>query len=100
MEYVPAATFLLVLTVNTVFPAFTIEVGLNLPVANFGKPLTENSTVPEKPLDEIATEYVAAPSGLIVAVAGATEIVKSPLTTSVTLTVRVTGPLVPVITSG
>jgi hypothetical protein len=88
--YVPDATFLLVFTVSTEVPELTTDVTLNLALANLGSPLSVSVTVPENPAPAVmVTVYVALPPLLIVAlggVAGVAEIVKSPLTTSVTLT--------------
>lgn len=87
--------------VSTEVPAFTIEVGLNVVVARGGAPLTDRATVPENPCPAvIVTVYVATPPLEIVRLAGVAEMEKSPLTTSVTFTVRTSGPLVARIVSG
>ena len=87
--YVPDATFLLVFTVSTEVPEFTTDVGLNFALANLGSPLSVSVTVPvNPPAPVMVTVYVTVPPLLIVvAPAGVAEIVKSPLTTSVTLAV-------------
>ena len=86
-EYIPAAAFLLVSTVNVELPEFTTDGGLNLMLEFLGAPLRVNVTVPEKPEPPaMVTVYVPTPPLLIVALAGDAEIAKSPLTTSVTLT--------------
>ena len=98
--YEPGATFLLLLTLSTEAPEFTTDEGVNLALVNFGSPLTESVTVPLNPVPPaIVTVYAAAPPRTIVALEGVAEIEKSPLTTSVTLVVRVTGPLAPLIVS-
>jgi hypothetical protein len=94
-------TFRSVSIVSTEVPEFMTEVGFNVVVARGGAPLTDRATVPENPCPAaIVTVYVATPPLVIVWLAGVAEIEKSPLTTSVTFTVRVSGPLVPRIVSG
>ena len=94
-------TFRSVSIVSTEVPEFTIDVGFNVAVARGGTPLTDRPTVPVNPCPAaIVTVYVATPSLAIVWLAGVAEMEKSPLTTSVTFTVRVSGPLVPWIVSG
>src|SRR5262249_26279871 len=96
----PAPAFFLVSTVNVDMPEFTTDGGLNLTLEFLGAPLWVSVTVPVKPAPPvIVTVYVATPPLLIVTLGGAAEIAKSPLTTSVTLTLWLTGPLVPVIVS-
>jgi hypothetical protein len=87
--------------VSTELPLLTIDGGLNVLVARAGAPVTDKFTVPENPAPAvIVTVYVATPPRVIVRLAGVAEIEKSPLTTSVTLTVRVRGPLVPRMVNG
>ena len=97
--YVPRATFLLVLIVSVDVPEPEIVEGLNDAFANFGRPLMASVIVPENP-GLAATVYVVRPAGAIVRLEGVTDREKFPLTTSVTVVVRVNGPLVPVMTSG
>ena len=89
------------LTVNTDVPETATDVGLNVPVVRCGNPLTLRATGPENPGPAvIVTVYVVEPPRVIVLDDGVAEIVKSPLTLSVTLAVRETGPLVPRMTNG
>ena len=86
--YVCAAIFLLVSTVSTEVPEFTTDGGLNVMLLDLGAPLWVNVTVPEKPGPAVmVTVYLATAPLLMVTLAGVAEIVKSPLTTSVTLKV-------------
>src|SRR5437763_4181482 len=86
--YVCAAIFLLVSTVSTEVPEFTTDGGLNVMLLDLGVPVTDNVTVPEKPATAaMVTVYVVAPPLRTVLLVGVAEIVKSPLTTSVTLAV-------------
>jgi hypothetical protein len=91
---------LFVLTVSTDVPALTIEEDENRPDANFGSPETVSATVPENPWAPTATLNVVLVPRVIVRLDGVTEIVKSPLITSVTPTLCVSCPLTPVIVSG
>jgi hypothetical protein len=50
--YVPGDVELEVATVRVEFPELLIEVGLNVPVVEVGKPVTLRATVPENPLRE------------------------------------------------
>jgi len=98
---VPRGVFFRVSTVSTDVPEFTTDVGLNLAVELFGNPLAEKVTVPENPAPAaIVTVYCAFPPRATVTLEGVAEIEKSPLTTSVTLTVWESDPLVAVIASG
>jgi hypothetical protein len=97
--------FRLTFTANTEGPEFTIDGWLNDAVDRAGTPLTVRFTVPEKPVPAVTvTLYEAVPPLATVCVAGVAAIAKSPPvpapTTSVTLAVRVTGPLVARIVSG
>ena len=99
----PAFDCFFVVTVNTDVPDCVTEGGLNVAVANFGRPSTDRVTVPVKPsVGAIVTVYVVLAGRPIVLVAGATATVKSPalVTTSVTLTECATGPLVPLMVRG
>jgi hypothetical protein len=99
-RYVPRGVVLRVRTVSTDVPEFTTETGLNLAVAFCGKPLAEKLTVPENPAPAaIVTVYVAFPPRATVTLDGVAETEKSPVTTSVTLTVWESDPLVAVIAS-
>src|SRR5436190_22864122 len=98
--YVPRATFLFVSTDNVEVPELVTDDGVNLAVTNFGRPLTEKFTIPVKPCPATVAVYVVFPLGATVRLAGVTAIEKSPAITRVTLTLWVTGPLVPVIVSG
>jgi hypothetical protein len=98
--YDPLETFLFVLILSVEVPEFTIDGGVNFPVANFGKPLTAKATVPENPWLLTDTANVAVPPGAIVTLDGVADTENRPLTTSVTCEVRVRLPLVPVIVSG
>ena len=53
--YEPDATLLLVLMVSTELAEPEIDEGLNLPVTDFGKPLTANLIVPDPRLPVAAT---------------------------------------------
>jgi hypothetical protein len=50
--YVPGDVELEVATVRVEFPELLIEVGLNVPVVEVGKPVTLRATAPENPLRE------------------------------------------------
>jgi hypothetical protein len=65
-----------------------------------GNPLTDRVTSPEKPWLVTVTKYVVVPVLVIVLLVGVTEIENCLTTTSVTVAVRVTGPLVPLIVRG
>jgi hypothetical protein len=47
--YEPGAAFLFVLMVSTELPEPARDEGLNLPVTDFGRPVTANLIEPEKP---------------------------------------------------
>jgi hypothetical protein len=65
-------------------------------VARDGPPLVDRFTVPVNPgVRVIVTLYVVAAPLVIVRLAGVAVMLKSPVTTSVTVVVRVSGPLVP-----
>ena len=96
----PRATFLFVLTDNVEVPALVTEGGVNFDVANFGTPLTEKFTMPEKPWPATVTVNVVLPPAATVRLMGITATEKSPAMTRITLTLWVTGPLAPVIVSG
>ena len=96
--YVPRATFLFVLIVSVDVPEPEMVDGLNDAVANFGGPLMASAIVPEPPGLAVMV-YVVRPEGAIVRLEGVTDREKSPLTTSVTVVVRVNGPLVPLTVS-
>ena len=88
------------LIVRVEVPAFTRDDGVNVACANLGTPLTDRVTRPEKPWLVTVTEYVVVPDLAIVLLVGVTAIENSATTTSVTVAVRVTGPLVPVSVTG
>jgi len=96
--YVPRATFLFVLIVSVGVPEPEIVEGLNDADANFGRPLIASAIVPENP-GVAATVYVVRAAGAIVRLEGVADREKFPLTTSVTVAVRINGPLVPLIVS-
>jgi hypothetical protein len=76
--------------------------GENAPVAPAGSPLTENDTTPENPFSAATVAvYDVADPGEIVTDDGAAFSVKSggPVTVRVTVAVRASAPLVPVIVS-
>ena len=82
-------------------PAFTSVDGVNVACADLGNPLADSVKVPEKPWLVTVTAYVVLPHLLIVRLVGVAEMVNVPVdTTSVTVAVRVTAPLVPLIVSG
>jgi hypothetical protein len=90
----------LVATVSTDVPDWTMDVGLKVAVANFGKPPTERFTVPENPCSAAtATLYVVPAPRTVVWLDGVEDNEKSPttFTTSVTVADRMSGPLVPLI---
>jgi hypothetical protein len=59
---VPLTAFLFVLTVIVEVPLPVTDDGLNLAFANFGKPVTEKLTAPEKPaVPEIVTVKFVSP---------------------------------------
>jgi hypothetical protein len=81
------ATFDFVATVSTDVPEPTTEAGEKVTVARVGAPLTERFTVSENPDPAVmVTVYVAVPPVVIVRLTGVTAIEKSPVTTSVTVT--------------
>jgi hypothetical protein len=81
------ATFDFVATVSTDVPEPTTEAGEKVTVARVGAPLTERFTVSENPDPAVmVTVYVAVPPVVIVRLAGVTAIEKSPVTTSLTVT--------------
>src|SRR2546426_10067729 len=85
-------TFGSVSIVSTEVPPLTTDAGLNDVVARPGAPLTVRFTVPANPGPAvIVTVYVATPPRVIVRLAGAAEIEKSPFTTVI---VRAAGVLV------
>jgi hypothetical protein len=90
------------LTVRTEVPELWIDAGLNVAVVRAGTPLTVRFTAPENPCPAVTvTVYDVTLFLATVRDVGVTAMVKSPLaTTSVTLAVRVTGPLVARIVSG
>jgi len=98
--YVPGTTFFFVSTDNVDVPELVTDDGVNLAVTNFGRPLTEKFTMPVKPCPATVAVYVVFPLLATVRLVGVTASEKSPATTSVTVTLWATGPLVPVIVSG
>jgi hypothetical protein len=95
---VPLGTLCWVDTVSTEVPETVRDEGVNAAVARLGKPLTVNPTAPEKPAPRVTvTVYVVDAPREIVRTKGVADSVKSPLTTSATLTLRLSGPLVPAI---
>jgi len=99
-EYVPAATFFLVSSINVVVPDVVTELGENRAVTNFGNALIENVTVPVNPVPgSNETTYDAVAPLETVWVACAREIAKLPETTSVTFVLLVIGPLAALIVS-
>jgi hypothetical protein len=95
---VPAFVCFLVVNVNTELPEGPIVAGLKVAPTNFGSAPTERDTGPENPPDgTIAIVYVASVPFCTVLLVGVPVRAKSPagVTTSVTLAVWVTGPLVP-----
>ncbi len=97
--YVPLITFFLELIVRVEVPALTSDEGVNVPCTNLGNPLTERVTPPEKPSPVTVTEYVVVPVIVIVLVGGVAAIEKGPTTTSVTVALWVTPPVMPLIVS-
>jgi hypothetical protein len=94
---VPVGVCLVVETVKTEFPPPVIEVGLKVPVAFAGKPLTLKVTAPLNPFTGVATAvYVVLDPFFTVCAAGDGYIVKVDID-SVTVVLRVMLPLVPVI---
>jgi len=80
---VPLRARFLVATVSVDVPEDAIDVGANVAVARFGTPLTDRLTVPENPWTApIVTVNVVVPPRLMVRLAGAADIVKSPLVTT------------------
>jgi len=94
---VPVGVCLVVETVKTEFPLPVIEVGLKVPVAFAGKPLTLKVTTPLNPFTGVTTAvYVVLAPLFTVCVPGDGYIVKLD-TDSVTVVLRVMLPLVAVI---
>lgn len=94
---VPAGVFLVVETVKTEFPPPVIEVGLKIPVAFAGKPLTLKVTTPLNPFCGLTVAvYVVLAPLLMFCAAGDGTTVKLD-TDSVTAVLCVMLPLVPVI---
>ena len=99
--YVPRATFFLVSSVNVVVPDVVTDVGENRAVTFCGRALIENVTGPVNPVPGTSvTTYVVFPFLGTVRLGGETESEKLPATLSVTVVLRVIGPLVPVMVSG
>ena len=82
-------------------PEVVTEVGLNVPVALLGNPLTLNPTVPVNPTEGVTvTVYAVLLPRLTVLELGLADSEKSVATTRVALTVCVLLALVPVMVSG
>jgi len=96
---VPRVAFFFAERVNVDVPALTIDTGVNFPVTSFGNPLTDRVTVPVNPA-AMLTVYDPLSSRAMVALVGDTDIEKSLLMVSVTPTVWLIAPFVPVIVSG
>src|SRR3954467_12739180 len=100
MVLVPRWTFWRVSIVSTDVPDEAIDAGAKVAVARGGALLTERFTAPEKPDPAVTvTVYFATAPRVMVTLAGVADIEKSPWMTTVTVTGRVRGPLVPVSTS-
>jgi len=102
--YVPVGVVVAVVTASVEVPDPFTVVGLNVPVASVGNPLTLSATAPLKPFDaDIDGVYVVLPPCVTVCDAGADDSVKSggtgALTTNVVVVLCVSAPLVPVIVS-
>lgn len=101
--YVPGAVVAAVDTVSVDDPLALIDVGLNVPVAPVGKPLTLRAMAELKPPDTVVVAvYVVPFACTTVCEAGEAVIAKSGgiTTTSVTFDVWTRLPLMPVIVSG
>jgi len=96
----PVGVLLAVVIVSVALPPTLTDVGLNVPVALAGRPLTLRLIVPVKPLTALVlTEYEVPPPGFTVCELGVADSVNDagPVTLRVTFVVLVSEPLVPVI---